>query len=251
MHPILLKIGPLAIYSYGLMVAAGFGTAVYLASAQAHKFGLRKESVVDISLCVLIAGLVGARILYVLLNLGFYRSNPIEVFYISHGGLVWYGAFLFGVSAALIYVAKKVISFWNTADLFAPYIALGQALGRIGCFLNGCCYGGQAARNFPFAVYFPEDVFPRHPTQIYSSLLLLGLFIALRYMQTKRRFAGEIFLAYAILYSLERFVIEFFRGDNPPVFLNLTISQVISPVVFAAAISAYIIFFIRWKNTHF
>ena len=131
MHPILFKIGPLTIYSYGLMVAAGFGAAIYLALRQAHKFGLKKENVIDICLYILIAGLAGARILYVLLNLDYYRSNPIEIFYISRGGLVWYGAFFFGLLAGLLYAVLKKISFRDMADLMAPYIALGQSIGRL------------------------------------------------------------------------------------------------------------------------
>src|SRR3989338_9013316 len=249
MHPILFKIGPLTIYSYGLMVAAGFGAAIYLALRQAHKFGLKKENVIDICLYILIAGLAGARILYVLLNLDYYRSNPIEIFYISRGGLVWYGAFFFGLLAGLLYAVLKKISFRDMADLIAPYIALGQSIGRIGCFLNGCCYGTVAAQGFPLRVYFPEDAFPRHPTQVYSSLALLGLFILLRYLQGHRRFRAEIFFSYAVLYPVQRFIIEFFRGDNPRVIMNLTVSQAGSLAVFVISSCAYIIFLIRFKRS--
>jgi phosphatidylglycerol:prolipoprotein diacylglycerol transferase len=248
MHPILVKIGPLTLYSYGLMVALGFGLAAGLASREAASFGLNKDNVIDISLFILIGGLIGARLVYVLLNIGYFAVHPVEVFYLSQGGLVYYGGFVFGLASAWLYTFLKKISFWAMMDLLAPYIALGQAVGRIGCFLNGCCYGIEAPENFPLGVRFPASDIPRHPTQVYSSLILLFLFFILRAAQKFRRFPAEIFLAYASLYSFQRFFVEFLRGDNLPVLAGFTFSQMASAAVFFASLALYAILYARWKN---
>ena len=249
MHPILLKIGPFSVYSYGFMVSAGFLLAVYLVLKDARPLGFDPDDVIDIALYMLIGGLIGARVAYVLLNFDYFRRNPLEIFYLSRGGLVYYGAFLGGLLAVVACIFRKKLSFWNVADLFAPYIALGQAVGRIGCFLNGCCYGRAVSGNFSLGVAFPESTVIRHPTQVYSSLILLVLFLALKAFRPRRRFAGEVFIIYCAAYSFQRFFIEFLRGDNPPILLNMTASQVMSAVIFTASLFVWSIFFARWKST--
>ncbi len=231
MHPILLKIGPITIYSYGVMVALGFTVSVILICKHAAGFNLDKDKMLDLAVIILLAGIIGARILYVALNLKVYMADPIEILKLSRGGLVWYGGFLSALFAAVFYIRKKGMDFWNVVDLIAPYTALAQAFGRIGCFLNGCCYGIDGL-----------------PAQIYSSILLFLIFVILRLWQKRRRFAGEIFLGYCLLYCLKRFVIEFIRGDNPRIFLGLTISQIVSFVVFLAAAVLFTQKAIRWKK---
>lgn len=250
MHPILIKIGPVTLYSYGLMVALGFGLAVYLAARNAGAFGLKKGDVIDTLLFVLIGGLIGARLLYVLLNIGYFKARPIEIFYLSRGGLVYYGGFISALVAALIYTSRKKIAFWDMMDLLGPYIALGQSVGRIGCFLNGCCYGVEAPEDFPLGVYFPSKTpAPLVPTQLYSSLALLAVFFILRAIQKNRRFRAEVFLAYVSIYSFQRFFMEYLRGDNPVITAGLTFSQLTSVAVFFASLAAYVILYTRWKNT--
>ena len=248
MHPIIAKIGPLYVYSYGLMVATGFAIAMFLAYRQANEFGVDKDKIVDLGITILLGGIFGARLLYVLTNLRYYILHPLEVMNLARGGLVWYGAFLFGILAGIVFVRKNKINFWVGSDLLAPYIPLAQSIGRIGCFLNGCCYGGEVPANFMFGVVFPSESIFRHPTQIYSSLILLLLFVILRAWQRRRRFNGEIFLAYIILYSLTRFCMEFLRGDNPKIFSALTMSQLISIPIFIACLSLFIYRFIRLRN---
>ncbi len=250
MHPILLKIGSFSVYSYGFMVSVGFLLAVYLALKDASSFGLKPDDVIDLALYILIGGLIGARVMYILLNFYYFRRNPLEIFYLSRGGLVYYGAFIGGVLASGIYVFKKKLSFWNTADLFAPYIALGQAAGRIGCFLNGCCYGREVLGTFPLRVSFPGSSIGRHPTQVYSSLVLILLFLMLKAFRSRRRFAGEVFIVYCAAYSFQRYLMEFLRGDNPPILFYMTVSQVMSAVLFAASLLVWLLFFARWKSTH-
>jgi len=232
------------------MIAMGFIIAVYLVSKNPTPFGLTQEDVVDLSLYILIGGIIGARIMYILLNLDYFVKNPLEVFYLSRGGLVYYGAFAGGVVAMILGTRNKKISFLRAADLFAPYLALAQGVGRIGCFLNGCCYGREVSATFPFKVCFPGSAVARHPTQIYSSLVLVLLFLMLKSFQPRRRFSGEIFMIYCALYSFQRYFMEFLRGDNTVFMLNMTISQAVSVVLFIGSSIAWAVFFARWKNTH-
>ncbi|MBU0605597.1 MAG: prolipoprotein diacylglyceryl transferase [Candidatus Omnitrophica bacterium] len=240
MHPILLKLGPLNIYSYGVMVAVGFSTVAFLVYRRASKFGVNRDMVIDYLILVLVSGVIGARILYVFLNFGYYKADPIEILNLSKGGLVWYGGFIAAILASVWFANKRRVDLWSIADLLAPYIALGQAFGRIGCYLNGCCYGIPAPENFIFG--------RTHPTQIYSSILLVIIFVVLLKWQNARRFRGEIFMGYCILYSCKRFLIEFMRGDNPRIFLGLTVSQLVSAAVLIAALCIFKIKADEWKR---
>jgi len=228
MHPILLKLGPITIYSYGVMVAAGFSLAAFLVYRRAPKFDMDRDRMIDCLILILISGVAGARVLYVLLNFEYYRANLTEILNLSGGGLVWYGGFAAAFFTSIWFSKRRDLNFWSVSDLIAPYIALGQAFGRVGCYLNGCCYGIIAPD------YFLSG--ERHPTQIYSAILLLIIFIVLVKWQNKRRFKGEIFLGYCALYSCKRFFIEFLRADNPKIFLKLTMSQLISAAVFLTAL---------------
>lgn len=249
MHPVLIKIGPISIYSYGVMVALGFGLATLLVIKNAGRGGLDKNRIIDFAILALTAGIVGARLFYVLLNIEYYRANPFEIFDLSKGGLVWYGGFSSASLVSIWYLKKNGIQFWIFADLVAPYIALGQSLGRIGCFLNGCCFGIESSSHFPLAVIFPGGQALRHPAQIYSSLALLFIFFILRIWHERPHFNGQIFLGYCILYSMKRFILEFLRGDNPgTAFFNLTISQAISILVFSIATSVFVCKAFKWKR---
>lgn len=248
MHPIIARIGPLSIYSYGLMVALGFAAAILLSYRLAPRFNINKDKLVDFGICILIGGLIGARLFFVVMNLKYYIANPVEIIDLSKGGLVWYGGFLVGVLVGIIFVKKNNINFWDGADLLAPFIALAQSIGRIGCFLNGCCYGIVAPENYPLGVVFPHELVVRHPTQIYESAALLMLFLILRRWQESRHFKGEIFLGYAMLYSFSRFVLEFFRGDNPKILVGLTIGQVVSLGIFISCVTILAIRIILWKK---
>jgi phosphatidylglycerol:prolipoprotein diacylglycerol transferase len=248
MHPVLVKLGPVTVYSYGVMVALGFALAAFLISRHARRLGLAPEKLVDMLVVVLISGIIGARLLYIILNLGYYIAQPVEIFDLAKGGLVWYGGFIAGVIAAVTYIRINKLDFWLVMDLIVPYVALAQALGRIGCLLNGCCYGAPVPTGFPFGVVFPDSFLVRHPAEIYSSILLIIIYVILRIWQELPHFKGEIFLGYCILYPLKRFGVEFFRGDNPRAYFGLTISQAISLAVFTAAIVIFIRKRTEWKK---
>ncbi|MCX5666860.1 MAG: prolipoprotein diacylglyceryl transferase [Candidatus Omnitrophica bacterium] len=249
MHPIIAKIGPLYVYSYGMMVAIGFAVATLLAYKHADEFGINKEKIIDLGIVMLICGIIGARSVYVALNFQYYIRNGLEIINLTKGGLVWYGAFIFGMIASAWFLKKSRISFWTAADLFAPYIALAQAFGRIGCLLNGCCYGSAAPSGFTFGVVFPGESISRYPTQIFSAISLFLIFVILRIWQKKRHFAGEIFLGYGLLYSVKRFGVEFFRGDYPKILYGLTISQLISIVIFIVCSTTFIYRLLIWKRS--
>jgi phosphatidylglycerol:prolipoprotein diacylglycerol transferase len=233
MHPIILKLGPLTIYSYGLMLVLAFSIATLLVSLQGKREGLSLEFFLNLSFIILVSGVLGARILYIILNVKFYLNNPMQIIMLNRGGLVWFGGFIAGSSSCIVYLKYKGLDVYKICDLVIPYVALGQAIGRIGCFLNGCCYGKE---NLRFGLYFPIHDATLIPTQLYSSLALLVIYIILRISQAQAHRRGVIFYLYIFLYSLWRFFIEFFRGDSRLFISNLSIFQIISVALFILSV---------------
>ncbi|MDD5596279.1 MAG: prolipoprotein diacylglyceryl transferase [Candidatus Omnitrophica bacterium] len=219
MLPEICRIGPFTIYSYGLMLAIAFVIGSGLAGIEAKKRNINREVILNLCFLALVSGIIGARLFYVLENYQFYFKYPGEIFILQHGGLSWFGGLILGFLASLLYMKKKKLSVYQILDLLAPFIALGQAFGRVGCLLNGCCFGKTGV-----------------PVQIYSSAILLGIFLILRVLQDRPHKEGEIFFFYLLLYSLKRFFIEFWRIDNPVVFWNLTLFQLLSIGLFFLAL---------------
>ena len=236
MHPVIFKLGPFCVYSYGVMVAAAFLTATFLMQTLAGRFSISKSAVADLMIVVLVSGVAGARLLHVAVNPGYYLENPAEIFMISHGGLAFYGGVFGGMAGGIIFLKARGIDIWKAGDLIAPFIALGQAIGRVGCYLNGCCYGIPSPSFIPGVVFPAEDVV-RIPTQIISAFLLVCLYAALRFLLEKNIFKGNLFLVYLILYSGMRFFVEFLRGDVARYGPGLTASQAISVFMFFAALA--------------
>ncbi|MFH1460476.1 MAG: prolipoprotein diacylglyceryl transferase [Candidatus Omnitrophota bacterium] len=238
MHPILFQIGPFTVYSYGFMVALGTLIATFLAARHGARNGIDFDDIVDLIFWVVVWGLIGGRLLYVFLNMTDYRDNFFEILKIYKGGLVFHGSLIFGLISALVFIKQHQLSFFKVMDLVILYVPLAHAFGRIGCFLNGCCFGRPAG--FGWGVIFPHHFIRVHPTQIYSALLLLAIFIILLVIDRKKKFNGEIFCAYLILYGLMRFFIEFLRGDNPVVISFLSLFQFISIFLFFLGVGLYI-----------
>jgi len=217
MHPVLFHIGHFKLYTYGLFVALGFMSAVWVSQKLAKDRGIDPDIITDIFFVILLSALLGARFLYIFINFDSYASNLIDIFKIWNGGLVFFGGFIASVIATAVYLKIKKIHIWKIADILAPGVALGHALGRMGCFFAGCCYGREC--HLPFAVKFtnPETLAPMgvylHPTQIYSVFSNLFLFFILLVLLKIKKFNGMVFLSYIMLYSLFRSIIEFFRGD--------------------------------------
>lgn len=218
MHPVLFHIGKVTLYSYGFMIAVGILVGLFLARRQAAKEGIDQDKIIDIVFYILVAALVGARLLFVLMNFGEYAAHPLDIVKIWQGGLVFYGGLVPGVVIAIWYIRRLGLPLWQVTDIFAPSLAIGHAFGRIGCFLAGCCYGEACA--LPWAVTFtdprslaPQGV-PLHPTQLYSALGLLLLFAFLVFLRKKKTFQGELFWTYILCYAVGRFLLEFLRGDD-------------------------------------
>ena len=236
MYPILFKFGFVNIYSYGLMIALAFLVSGSLFSRKVYALGQTRDFAWNLSSWILVGGVLGGRIAYILLNFEYFLSNPGEIFMVWHGGLVWYGGFIGGFLSGIVYSRIKKVHLVETLDLIAPFIALGQAIGRVGCLLNGCCYWKQAS----WGLYFP--VFNEYliPTQIFSSLALLVIFFVLRLLQDRPHRQGSVFVIYLLLYSLKRFMMEFIRGDSARSYFGLTIFQIFSLGLFLVAFCLWI-----------
>jgi len=233
MHPILIKFGNFAIYTYGLMMAIAFILGITLARKEAERVGQDSEKILDLSFYILIGAVIGSRLFYVLTDPRTFLADPIEIFRIWNGGLVFYGGFIMAVVVAVVYVKKSGLSFWQTADIMSPGLAVGQAIGRIGCLFAGCCYGKVC--DLPWAITFnhPDSLaplgIPLHPTQLYSVFSDFSIFVALWLFRKKAWFPGQIFWLYVLLYGLTRPIVEIFRGDfrGSTVFDIFSISQAI------------------------
>lgn len=219
MHPIICQIGPLKIYSYGFMLALAFLVSSGLAALNSKKHGILPDHVFNFTFTCFLSGIIGARVFYVLENFGYYFKNLGEVFMLQYGGMSWFGGLILGSFAGLAYLKIKKIPVYRMLDFIAPYLALGQAIGRLGCLLNGCC-GGKTVLL---------------PVQGYASLLLFIIFLILLFLQKWQYRAGQIIFSYLFLYSIKRFFIEFWRTDNAIVFHGLTLFQLLSIALFLIA----------------
>ena len=219
-HKVAFQIGSFTIYWYGVMMALAFVVGLWTASRRAVRYGLPPERIVDLGPWLIVGGLVGARLLYVVSywKESFAGRPFLEVLNIRNGGLVYYGGLIGAVAAGLGYLAWKRMPLWKTADALAPSVALGYVFGRTGCLLNGCCYGRPT--HLPWAIHFPPEHSTHgvgvHPTQVYDGLLALGLYAFLAWLYRRKRFDGQVFACYLISYALTRSFVELFRGDYPP-----------------------------------
>lgn len=235
MLPEICRIGSFTIYSYGLMLVLAFFAVAVLSFRQAKKEKFEPDKIFNLCFVVFLSGIVGSRVLYVLDNLYFYLCHPLEIIMLQHGGLAWFGGLIFGAISAVVFVKKNKMDLLRSLDLLAPFVALGQAIGRIGCLLNGCCYGGESR----FGIYF--KVFDKIliPTQLYSSLLLIFIFFILRFKQNRNHLPGEIIASYFFLYAIKRFFMEFLRQDSPRIFYGLTFFQILCLVLFLFSLGMF------------
>lgn len=232
MHPVICTIGSFTVYSYGLMLALAFIASLTLVSRAAKRRGLDVDAIVNLVFLVFVAGIAGARVFYVIENWRYYLTDPVEIVFLQHGGLSWFGGLFAGTLSAALYLKKKKLCVPLVLDVLAPYIALGQAIGRIGCFLNGCCYGKGSGHG----LYSPAQDAVLIPVQLYASLALLAIFGILRFAEERPHAAGTVFYLYTLLYSAKRFFIEFLRADNAVLVSGLTLFQCISILIFAASL---------------
>lgn len=244
MEPIAFKLGPLTVHWYGVLIVCGFVAGLWLASRRCLRDGLSPDAVADIGVWILVGAIVGARVFHVVAywDSEFAAKPWWEVFAIWHGGLVFYGGLIGASIATVLYTRQRNLPLWRFADALAPSIALGQFFGRIGCFLQGCCYGQPTS--LPGGVRFPEGTTPYagpvHPTQLYEAALSLGLFGLLAWQYRRKRFAGETFAWYLIGYAVLRFGVEFLRGDYERRYFGwATPGQLTSGFVLAAGLALW------------
>jgi len=228
MYPEICKIGLFTVYSYGLMLAVAFIISSTLLIKQAKKQNMNPDTIFNLAFLVFISGIIGARLFYIIENIDYYKEDPLQIIMLQHGGLSWFGGLVLGVLASVLYLRFKRLPIYKVLDLISPFAALAQSIGRVGCLLNGCCFGKVSE----FGIYFPVHNKVLIPVQVYSSLILVFIYIILRTVQDKPHKAGHVFYLYLLLYSTKRFFIEFWRADNPTVFLDLTLFQLLSIAVF-------------------
>jgi phosphatidylglycerol:prolipoprotein diacylglycerol transferase len=240
MYPILLDLGPATIYTYGVLLAAAYLLGLKLAMVRAAARGLDETRVLDLGIYIIISALVGAKLLLVITDFRTFVNDPAELITLARSGGVFYGGLILAVSVALWYIQKIGLPLWTTCDAFAPGIALGHVVGRMGCFFAGCCWGKPT--DVPWAITFtnqytaenigtPLNV-PLHPTQLYEAgaeAIILALLLATE--KRGRTYPGRTFWVYMLMYAVSRFVIEFFRDDPRGAVMMFSTSQFISLVL--------------------
>jgi phosphatidylglycerol:prolipoprotein diacylglycerol transferase len=246
MHPVLFDFHGLTIYSYGVLLAASYLLGLQFALVRARRRGLDGQRVMDLGIWIIVSALVGAKLLLFIVDFKQFTSNPRDLLGLARSGGVFYGGLIAAVTVALIYLRRHRLPLWTTTDVFAPGIALGHVVGRMGCLLAGCCFGKPT--DVPWAITFTDPAaaanvgtplgVPLHPTQLYEAgAELLILVFLLVWERRGHGFPGRTFWSYMLLYGVSRFVIEFYRGDSRGmVFDALSTSQFVSVILVPLAI---------------
>ncbi|PLT32558.1 prolipoprotein diacylglyceryl transferase [Bacillus sp. V5-8f] len=249
LNPIAFELGPLQVHWYGLIIGAGVLLALYLAVRESERRGLSKDTFVDLILFAVPIAIICARIYYVIFNWDYYSQRPGEMIAIWHGGIAIHGALIGSVATAVVFARIKKLSFWKIADIAAPSILLGQAIGRWGNFMNQEAHGGEVSRSFLESLHLPDFIINQmyingsyyHPTFLYESLWnIIGVIILLLLRRANLR-QGELFLGYVIWYSVGRFFVEGLRTDSLMLTETLRMAQVISVVLIILAIALIVI----------
>jgi phosphatidylglycerol:prolipoprotein diacylglycerol transferase len=242
MHPDLFSIGPLTIHTYGLFVALGVITGILIAVKFGKSSGIAANQIMDMCFMMVICGIIGSRLAYVVINFSYYMANPIDTIKLWQGGLVFSGGLIAVILVSIWYGKRHDLNIWVIGDTLAPAAAIGQAIGRIGCFMAGCCYGKPTDMMWGVVFTDPRCIaklnIPLHPTQLYSSLSGLIIFIILVVINSKKKFNGQVLLWFLILHSTGRLLIERFRGDDRGFILanDFTATQLVTLVVLIAAV---------------
>jgi prolipoprotein diacylglyceryl transferase len=252
MNPIAFNIFGLSIRWYGILIAAGMLIGVLLAIRESHRVNFDENYILDIILYCIPSAIIGARLYYVIFEWAYYRDNPGQILAIRSGGLAIHGGIIGAVIAAVIYTRIKKINFFKVADICAPSIVLGQAIGRWGNFFNQEAYGGVVSSEF--ISHFPKFIrdqmyiegFYHHPTFLYESIWDIAVFSILLLLRRKDRGKGTIFFTYLALYSVGRFFIEGLRTDSL-MLGSLRIAQVVSIVLILSSI--FVIYLINRKSS--
>ncbi|MCY9020601.1 prolipoprotein diacylglyceryl transferase [Priestia megaterium] len=253
LNPIAFHLGPLEVHWYGIIIGIGAFLGFLLASKEGKKRGISSETISDLLLLALPIAIITARIYYVLFEWSYYKDHPGEIIAIWHGGIAIHGGIIGSVLTAIWFCRKKNLSFWKMADVLAPSLLLGQAIGRWGNFMNQEAHGGPVTRQFLEALHLPDFIINQmyingtyyHPTFLYESLWnIIGVLvlIVLRKSLLKR---GEVFLTYLLWYSIGRFFIEGLRTDSLMLTSHIRIAQLVS---FLCVLGSLILLWYRRKK---
>jgi len=252
MFPVLLKIGPVKIFTYGFFLALAFLSAIYLSGREARRLGIPTQIFYDLCFYSVLAAIVGSRLLYVLLEWPAFAEHPWKIVALWEGGLVFHGGLILALVVAFYYMHVHALPRRTTLDALAVGMPMGQFFGRIGCFMAGCCYG--APSNLPWAVTFtsPETLCPLkvpvHPAQLYEAFLALGVFGVVYWLRTRKRFEGQLMLTYFFLAGTVRFTVEFFRDLSDyrgPVFFGWMPATQLVALSIALISGALLLYFLR------
>ena len=241
MHPILFELGQFPVYTYGVLLAAAYLLGLQFAIVRGRKRGLDPNRTMDLGIWIIISALIGAKALLLIVEFDTFKSNPRELMTLLRSGGVFYGGLIAAVTVALWYLWRHRMPMWTVTDVFAPGIALGHVIGRLGCLFAGCCFGIRA-ESLPWAITFRSEYaaqnvgtplnVPLHPTQLYEAGAELLILILLLVTEGKGRpFPGRTFWGYMFLYGVSRFIIEFYRGDARGMVGTLSTSQFVSVII--------------------
>ena len=251
MFPIIVTLpnpfdGSFPIHTYGVLLALSFAAALYTTVTLAKASDISAEDIGDITLIALVSGLIGGRLLYVIVEWDQFQNEFASIIF-RRDGFVFYGGLLLAIPATILMVRRKKLPIARTADVIAPALALAHSIGRLGCFAQGCCYGAPSDYGITFPADSPPSMrfgeVPVHPTQAYESISLLLLFGLLLFVKRRKFFDGSVFLAYMACYAVIRFAIERLRADDRGFYLGeFSGSQLISIGMLAAASILYLRF---------
>ena len=241
MHPILFEIGRFPVYTYGVLLAAAYLLGLQFAIVRGRKRGLDANRTMDLGIWIIISALIGAKALLLIVEWDTFKADPDELWTLLRSGGVFYGGLIAAVSVALWYLWRHRMPVWTVTDAFAPGIALGHVIGRLGCLFAGCCFGIRA-EDLPWAITFHSEYaaqnvgtplnVPLHPTQLYEAGAELVILILLLVTERKGRpFPGRTFWGYMFLYGVSRFIIEFYRGDARGMIGSFSTSQFVSLII--------------------
>lgn len=218
MRPILFEIGNFKVHSFGLLVMLGFIAGLYLARRRAARFGFSEEDLTSVTFWILVPGILGARILFVVQEWGYYKQHPAEIFS-QFSGLTSFGGLIFGFLGVLLWRWRRRVALWPLLDWLAPSFLVAHAIGRIGCLLNGCCYGGTCT--LPWGIHVPEQPGKLvHPAQVYDALMNLAALPVLLRFERIGRPAGFVFGLMVALHGLARFIYEFWRAGTTSTYMG-------------------------------
>ena len=245
MYPRLFELGPMTVYTYGVLLAAAYLLGLKIAMVRAQKRGLDAARILDLGIYIIISALIGAKLLLFITDFQTFKNDPRELLTLARSGGVFYGGLILAVAVSLWYVRRVGLPLWTTCDVFAPGVALGHVIGRFGCFFAGCCYGRPTSK--PWGITFTDPFaaanvgtplgIALHPTELYEAgAELLILSVLLLTERKGRPYAGRTFWLYMLLYAISRFIIEFYRGDERGTILMFSTSQFISVILAPLAI---------------